>query len=74
LIEVVHFFFFLMQVPSPRAYHTVVRYDGHKIILFGGFDGVNYLNDLYELDVTNGTWIARKTTGPFFGFLFLLKD
>ena len=37
-------------MPSPRAYHSVVRY-GTKFIMFGGYDGNVYNCDLYVFDV-----------------------
>ena len=37
--------------PSPRAAHTLTAADEKRVILFGGYDGQKYLNDLWLLDV-----------------------
>ena len=33
-----------------------------KMYIFGGYDGSNRLNDMWEYDITNDTW-AQKTSG-----------
>jgi N-acetylneuraminic acid mutarotase len=38
--------------PSPRYAHSSTRV-GKKIIIFGGFNGTRYLDDLYILDTGN---------------------
>lgn len=35
--------------PSPRMGHTLTRY-ANKFILWGGFDGRSWLNDIHFLD------------------------
>ena len=52
-------------VPSRRfGYVSVVH--NHKFVLFGGFDGTRWLNDMYEFDFQTKTWteIHAKGTLP----------
>jgi hypothetical protein len=43
------------RVPSRRfGYVSVVH--NHKFVLFGGFDGSRWLNDMYEFDFATKTW------------------
>jgi hypothetical protein len=43
--------------PSARSGHRLVYdSDRHKVILFGGNDGQNYLNDVWEFDTASRTW------------------
>ena len=36
--------------PSPRAGHTLTAVDEKRAILFGGYDGEYYLNDVWLFD------------------------
>jgi N-acetylneuraminic acid mutarotase len=44
-------------VPSPRAFHAMV-YDSKtsQVIMFGGYDGYQYLNDTWSYDRDTNTW------------------
>ncbi|KAG1451077.1 hypothetical protein G6F46_009830 [Rhizopus delemar] len=50
LLDLVHMTWETKKVcgtkPSPRGYHTTVYYDG-RLILFGGYDGADLLNDVH---------------------------
>jgi hypothetical protein len=49
-------------VPSRRfGYVSVVHND--KLILFGGFDGSRWLNDMYEFDFTTRSWREIQPRG-----------
>ncbi|MDX9710729.1 MAG: DUF4215 domain-containing protein [Trichloromonas sp.] len=50
--------------PSKRAGHNMA-YDAvrKRIVLFGGDDGINKLNDTWEWDSTNGAWAERNVSG-----------
>ncbi|XP_073123814.1 uncharacterized protein [Henckelia pumila] len=51
------------QLLSPRAGHTTVTF-GKNLIVFGGFsDEQNLYNDIYMLDIENGTWVKIVSTG-----------
>ncbi|XP_075479254.1 uncharacterized protein LOC142520139 [Primulina tabacum] len=51
------------QLLSPRGGHTTVTF-GKNLIVFGGFsDEQNLYNDLYMLDIENGTWVKIVSTG-----------
>jgi hypothetical protein len=39
--------------PSPRESHTAVLYDDHIIVIFGGMNGKERLNDTWILDINN---------------------
>lgn len=39
-----------LNTPSIRQRHSSVLYNQNKIIIFGGFDGTKWLNDLYIMD------------------------
>ncbi len=41
--------------PSPRDRHTAVCHDS-SMFIFGGFDGLNKLNDFYEFNTDTNTW------------------
>lgn len=44
--------------PSIRRDHAMANiYSTDKVILFGGFDGSNYLNDTWMYDVSDNKWI-----------------
>ncbi|KAL9651721.1 hypothetical protein ABK040_009335 [Willaertia magna] len=48
------------QFPSKREGHTCVKQQEYvieeQVILFGGFDGTNYLNDVWILDTNEWKW------------------
>ncbi|KAL6062754.1 SAM domain (Sterile alpha motif) domain containing protein [Balamuthia mandrillaris] len=48
--------------PGPRAGHTVEAVDT-KLYLFGGGNGVRYLNDLYTLDAETMSWSQAYVAG-----------
>lgn len=41
------------KCPTVRQRHTAVAYDNHKLVVFGGFDGGKWLNDIYILNASN---------------------
>ena len=56
--------------PSPRFYHSAAAID-NNVLVFGGFDGYNYQNDLYLLETfaegdfnREWKWRAPTTEGP----------
>lgn len=49
--------------PSLRVYHSLSFIGDNKLILFGGFDGNNYLNDTWEYDISTHTWTEYNTIG-----------
>ena len=50
------------QVPSRRfGYVSVVH--NNKFILFGGFDGTRWLNDMHEFDFLTNTWTQITARG-----------
>lgn len=46
------------QAPTPRGYHTSVLYDS-RIILFGGFNGTNFSNDVLILDLASYAYLPQ---------------
>ena len=53
------------QNPPGRAGTTIVyNNNSRKIILFGGFDGANYLSDTWEWDGSSWTNITPTTASP----------
>jgi N-acetylneuraminic acid mutarotase len=45
------------DLPSDRAYHAMVYDRGtDRVILFGGFDGAQYVNDVWEYDPVRNVW------------------
>eukprot|EP01113_Clastostelium_recurvatum_P012332 TRINITY_DN163_c0_g1_i2.p1 TRINITY_DN163_c0_g1~~TRINITY_DN163_c0_g1_i2.p1 ORF type:complete len:1231 (+),score=312.63 TRINITY_DN163_c0_g1_i2:99-3791(+) len=49
-------------VPTPRVGHTLTRYNT-RFILWAGFDGRSWLNDLYMLDTATMTWTQPEVSG-----------
>jgi hypothetical protein len=49
-------------IPSARAYHTMSRF-GSILVLFAGFDGQSYLNDVHVLDTESMQWSQPSTSG-----------
>ncbi|GBG92143.1 hypothetical protein CBR_g54444 [Chara braunii] len=43
------------EVPSPRRYHAMVTIGSH-LMIYGGFDGENYLDDAYTYDTERRLW------------------
>lgn len=50
------------DVPSRRFGYVSVVHD-NKLILFGGFDGVRWKNDMYSYDFTSKTWMEIQAKG-----------
>ncbi|KAI7906957.1 uncharacterized protein BX663DRAFT_465276 [Cokeromyces recurvatus] len=48
------------QAPSPRGYHTSVLHDS-RIILFAGYDGSVFLNDIHILDLSSYSYLPQIT-------------
>ena len=42
-------------VPGPRASATLTAFDGDKLLLFGGYDGEEFLGDLWVLHTVDAT-------------------
>ncbi|KAI3800287.1 hypothetical protein L1987_28374 [Smallanthus sonchifolius] len=66
------------QKPSPRHSHTLVAYNS-QLFLFGGYDGVKALGDLYSFDIHSCTWKKEKMAGspPYARFshtMFVYKN
>jgi len=54
----------LSSGPSARYDHTITYYNngsGNKMLLFGGYDKSNALNELWEYDIDDGSW-TQKTS------------
>ena len=56
--------------PTPRFYHSAASID-NNVLIFGGFDGYNYQNDLYLLETyaegdfhREWKWRTPTTSGP----------
>ncbi len=41
------------KFPGSRQRHSALAVDNRKILIFGGFDGTKWLNDIHVLDVAN---------------------
>lgn len=50
-------------LPEPRGYHTLNLYE-NRIILIGGFDGRQALNDVHFLDLGSVSHLNIKITNP----------
>lgn len=50
------------QVPTRRFGYVSVVHDG-KFVLFGGFDGSRWLNDMYVFDFPTATWTEIQASG-----------
>eukprot|EP00986_Skeletonema_menzelii_P000229 scaffold67_cov155-Skeletonema_menzelii.AAC.3 len=48
--------------PSRRFGYVSVVHD-NKFVLFGGFDGVRWLNDMFEFDLVTNTWKTVQASG-----------
>ncbi|OQS02125.1 hypothetical protein THRCLA_05483 [Thraustotheca clavata] len=52
------------QIPSGRFGHSGAVHDASKrLIIFGGWDGRDTLDDLYQYEFTTNTWSIMRTTG-----------
>ncbi len=47
--------------PSPRAVFSMAQIDDRKVLLFGGSDSKNHLNDTWILDLNNFQWKQINT-------------
>ena len=60
----------LNSEPAPRADHTLALYED-CLYVFGGYDGKNRFNDLYEYRISDNQWQRLEPTGlrptPRFG-------
>eukprot|EP00118_Oscarella_pearsei_P001814 m.8563 g.8563 ORF g.8563 m.8563 type:complete len:430 (+) comp20702_c0_seq2:115-1404(+) len=45
--------------PSPRAAHSLVKLDSHRVVLFGGRERERRLNDIHILDLRTMTWSGQ---------------
>lgn len=50
--------------PSSRFGHTANLVDGSKMVVFGGWNGEDYFNDVFTLDLEAMAWSQPKCTGP----------
>lgn len=50
--------------PSSRFDHTSNLVGGTKMIVFGGWNGTDFFNDVYVLDLEIMAWSKPNTTGP----------
>ncbi len=50
------------EAPSPRS-DSAIAYDPTDgiLLLFGGFDGTSYLEDVWGFNLANGTWYPRPS-------------
>ena len=51
------------KVPSRRFGYVSVVHD-NKLVLFGGFNGSRWLNDMHVFDFESRTWEQIETDGP----------
>ncbi|EAN32405.1 Galactose oxidase central domain protein [Theileria parva strain Muguga] len=55
------------EVPTHRegnSCNVAVVNQGHSVVLFGGFNGEVFFNDVYLLDLEKRRWTKRHPTGP----------
>ena len=50
--------------PSARYGHTATLVSGTKMLIFGGWNGKDFFNDVYILDLEVFAWTQPKCTGP----------
>lgn len=55
--------FSFLHIPCGRCGHTMCVYE-ESLVLFGGFDGKKWLNDLHILDMNSLVWTQPKVFGP----------
>lgn len=46
------------QAPSARGYHTTILHDS-RIVLFGGYNGTKFSNDVYILDLSSYAYLPQ---------------
>lgn len=51
------------SAPAAREEHAL-RWDGLQLWMFGGFDGENYVKDLWSYSGTSWSLVVSTTTGP----------
>lgn len=49
--------------PGPRDCHSAILYKGRYMIVFGGANGVMWLNDVYQFDIITEEWTLLPTNG-----------
>lgn len=54
--------------PGPRAGHTMTVL-GSRVILFGGWDGSKYMNDIFFLEAADGQFIWFSVVSILVHFL-----
>eukprot|EP01137_Pigoraptor_chileana_P013763 Opistho-2@67642 len=52
--------------PSPRSWHSAVALPDRKIVVSGGFDGENSLDDAHILDLDTMAWSALSPSSEIF--------
>ena len=50
--------------PSARFDHSANLVGGTKMIVFGGWNGTDFFNDVYALDLEIMAWSKPNTSGP----------
>lgn len=50
--------------PTGRFNHSANLVEGTKMYVFGGWNGKDYFNDLYILDLEVMAWFRPETSGP----------
>jgi hypothetical protein len=52
-----------LNSPSAREYHELEPvYNDDKVVLFGGFDGTDYLDDTWVYDLSDNEWVKMIPT------------
>jgi N-acetylneuraminic acid mutarotase len=51
----------LNEAPTGRQRHSATLINTTKILLFGGFDGSKWLNDSYQIDVSEITFLSKQS-------------
>ncbi|CEL92730.1 unnamed protein product [Vitrella brassicaformis CCMP3155] len=51
------------ELPANRSGHTCVLYKERYLYVFGGFDGANCFDDVYELDIDTRVWRCVNARG-----------
>lgn len=50
--------------PSARYGHTCTLVNGVNLVLFGGWNGIDFFNDVYVLNLEVMAWTKPSCTGP----------
>lgn len=53
-----------VDLPAKRSAHSACLIDGRFLYVFGGWDGMTELGDLYRFDIPGKTWRRMTTEGP----------